>query len=109
MSRVVTALDSNISWIASESVDFYTSPYLWQWSELTVQWTTFGQWGSKMSQAIDLDHVEREFKAAAIDRVSQAAAAMNRGAPEWTTMLGEAFTKENNLVGSSFPGWLGAC
>ena len=99
LSRVVKALDSNINWGEADHVDLYTSPYLWQWSEPSIQWLTFREWASRISQGIDLNRVERDYKLAAIERLGNAAAAMDEGAPEWPKLLGTAFTKDNNLVG----------
>jgi 5-methylcytosine-specific restriction protein B len=99
LSRVVTSLASNVSWDGGDYVDLYTSPYLWRWSEPTVQWLTFREWASRISRGIDLDRVERDYKLASIERLGQAAGAMDQDAPGWPKLLGTAFTKDNNLVG----------
>jgi 5-methylcytosine-specific restriction enzyme B len=98
LSRLAAALAPNTDWDGTGYVNLYRSPYVWQWSQPSPPWETFTRWATRLCEHVDLDSMERDYKLAAADRVSQAATALQQESPDWPQLLRTAFTRDNNLV-----------
>jgi len=98
LARVVQSLPPNTRWGAAEYVNLYRSPFVWQWSEPSSAWRGSALWAKRLSESIDLEHEERQYKVDAARRVMAARTALEGGRADWPQLLGSAFTKDNNLV-----------
>lgn len=96
--RRLAAIVRHLAGGSDRFVNLYRAPWVWQWNTPSVAWEAFAQWAALLSQAVDLDKVERDYKLAAAARAREARAALEQGKPEWPRLLATAFTKDNNLV-----------
>ncbi|MFI9453541.1 McrB family protein [Amycolatopsis sp. NPDC052450] len=102
VASIAHGLTPNGRWGTDEFVNFYRSPYVWDWGKINDRWNALVRWGQRIRQSIDLAGQERDYK---IDGAAALQAARASG-----TTSDLAFLRRHNLVdwraADSFFRWL---
>ncbi|MFD5091000.1 McrB family protein [Amycolatopsis thailandensis] len=90
VASVANALAPTGRWASGEFVNFYRSPYVWDWGKINDRWNALVRWGQRIRQSIDLTGQERDYKLAG-------AAALQAARSSGTTS-DLAFLRRHNLI-----------
>ncbi|WP_125689723.1 McrB family protein [Amycolatopsis sp. WAC 04169] len=102
IASIAHGLSPNGRWGTDEFVNFYRSPYVWDWGKPNARWRALVLWGQRMQRSIDLEGQERDYK------IDGASAVMAARASRDTSAF--TFLRRHNLVdwrtADSFLPWL---